>query len=74
MLHDFKNIRSFDQITTLSYILMDNFCPCFFIQTMLREQYQIVLLAPNIEYRYNLHIALPTITTAIVVVFLTLKH
>ena len=21
--------RSFDQITTLTYVLMDNFCPCF---------------------------------------------
>ena len=29
--HDLKEIqisRSFDQITTLTYVLMDNFCPC----------------------------------------------
>ena len=25
-----KNLRSFDQITTLIYLLMDNFCPCFY--------------------------------------------
>ena len=25
----FKNFRSFDQITTLTYVLIDNFCPCF---------------------------------------------
>ena len=25
---DFKNFRFFDQITTLTYVLMDNFCPC----------------------------------------------
>ena len=24
-----KILRSFDQITTLTYVLMDNFCPCF---------------------------------------------
>ena len=23
---------SFDQITTLTYVLMDNFCPCFYIR------------------------------------------
>ena len=24
-----KEIRYLDQITTLTYVLMDNFCPCF---------------------------------------------
>ena len=28
----FKIFRSFDQITTLTYILMNNFCPCFKLQ------------------------------------------
>ena len=26
----FGNFRSIDQIITLTYVLMDNFCPCFF--------------------------------------------
>ena len=26
-----KNFRSFDQITTLTYVLMDKFCPCFIL-------------------------------------------
>ena len=25
-----KMFQSFDQITTLTYVLVDNFCPCFF--------------------------------------------
>ena len=24
-----KKVQSFDQIKTLTYVLMDNFCPCF---------------------------------------------
>ena len=26
---DFFTLRPFDLITTLTYVLMDNFCPCF---------------------------------------------
>ena len=29
MFRDFWRLRYFDQITTLTYVLMDNFCPCF---------------------------------------------
>ena len=25
-----KNVQSIDQIITLTYVLMDNFCPCFY--------------------------------------------
>ena len=27
----FLNFRYFDQITTLTHVLMDNFCPCFLV-------------------------------------------
>ena len=25
-----KNVQSLNQITTLTYVLIDNFCPCFY--------------------------------------------
>ena len=32
VLRFFKTSQSFDQITTLTYVIIDNFCPCFTIK------------------------------------------
>ena len=42
----FKTFQSFDQITTLTYVLMDSFCPCFLV--FLSVRCKIILFHPHI--------------------------
>ena len=41
---DFFTLRPFDLITTLTYVLMDNCCPCF-----LRDQEQVLKKSKSIN-------------------------